>query len=142
MKNKLLWLLAVVIASDFGVTMLGQPLSYWHHPQDAHEGNPVARWFMVQGTVCYLAYIVGYIAGVVALVAHLPPKAAIITGAVFLLVHYFAGLSWVAFHFHHDMLGPVIYALALSLALMAILRTGDWKAYLGEDKIQKCLSGR
>jgi hypothetical protein len=131
MKNKLLWLLAGVIAFDFGITMLGQPAGYWHHPDTAHEGNPVFRWFMVRGAVCYLAFVVGYIGAVVALVSRLPRQAAIITGSVFLLVHYFAGLSWVAFHFHHDMIGLAIYALVLSIALKSILNPADWKACFG-----------
>jgi hypothetical protein len=137
MKNKLLWLLAGVIAFDFGITMLGQPASYWHHPETAHEGNPVARWFMVQGIVCYLAYILGYIAGVVTLVSRLPRRAAIITGLVFLLIHYFAGSGWLAFHFHHDMIGPAIYALVISIALILILDSADWKACFGNDNRER-----
>jgi len=76
------------------------------------------------------------------LVSQLPRQAAIIAGSVFLLVHYFAGLSWVAFHFHHDMIGPVIYALVLSIALMSIFKSADWKACFGNDKFQKCLTSR
>jgi hypothetical protein len=136
MKNKLLWLLAGVIAFDFGITMLGQPASYWHDPHTAHEGNPVFRWFMVRGTVCYLAFVLGYVAGVVALVSRLPRQAAIITGLVFLLVHYFAGSGWLAFHFHHDLIGPAVYALVLSIALILILDSADWKACFGNDNCE------
>jgi hypothetical protein len=134
MKNKLLWLLAAVIIFDFGITMLGQPASYWHHPDAAEEGNPVFRWFMIRGAVVYLAFIFGYVAGVVVLVSRLPRQAAIITGLVFLLSHYFAGSTWLDFHFHLNMMRPTIYALVLSIALILILKSVDWNACIGDDK--------
>ena len=124
MKNKLLWLLVAVIAFDFGITIFGQPASYWHHPQTADEGNPVFRWFMFQGAFCYLGFILTYIAGVLALVTCLPKQAVIITGLVFLLSHYFAGSTWLSFHFHLGMAGPIIYAVVLSVALILILQSG------------------
>ena len=100
MKNRLCWLLVAVIAFDFGITIFGQPSSYWHSPQTADEGNPVFRWFMYQGAVCYLAFILAYLVGVLALITRLPRQAAVITGLVFLLSHYFAGSTWLSYHFH------------------------------------------
>ena len=137
MKNKLLWLLAAVIVFDFGITMLGQPASYWHHPHTADEGNPVFRWFMIRGAIVYLAFVFGYVAGVVALVSRLPRQAAIITGLVFLLSHYFAGSTWLDFHFHLNMVGRAIYALVLSIALILIFKSVDWKACFGNEKSEQ-----
>jgi hypothetical protein len=137
MKNKLLWLLAAVIVFDFCITMLGQPASYWHHPHTADEGNPIFRWFMIHGVVVYLAFIFGYVAGVVVLVSRLPRQPAIITGLVFLLSHYFAGSTWLDFHFHLNMMGPAFYALVLSIALILILTSVDRKACMGNDKLEK-----
>jgi hypothetical protein len=136
MKNKFLWLLAAVIVFDFGITMLGQPASYWHHPHTADEGNPVFRWFMIRGAFVDLAFIFGYVAGVVALVSRLPRQAAVITGLVFLLSHYFAASTWLDFHFHLNMMGPAIYALVLSIPLISILKSVDWKACIGNDKLE------
>jgi len=127
MKNKLCWLLVAVIVFDFGISIFGQPSSYWHNPQTADEGNPVFRWFMYQGAFCYLAFILAYLVGVLALVTRLPRPAAVITGLVFLLSHYFAGSTWLSYHFHLGMGGPIIYALVLSIALIMILQSGDPK---------------
>lgn len=123
MKKQLLFLLAGVIAVDFAVTILGQPHSYWVDPRTAHEGNPVFRWFMFRGAACYFAFIAAYIAGVVALVSRLPRQTAIVVGMVFLLTHYFAASSWIAFHFHFDLVGPVVYAVVLSVWLISIVRS-------------------
>jgi hypothetical protein len=128
MKSKLQWLLVAVIAFDFGITIFGQPSSYWHNPRTADEGNPIFRWFMFQGTFCYFAFILAYIGGVSALVTLLPRQTAIITGLVFLLSHYFAGSTWLSFHFHLGMVGPIMYAVVLSIALMSILQSGELKA--------------
>jgi hypothetical protein len=126
-KNKLRWLLLAVIAFDFGITMFGQPSGYWHNPHAADEGNPVFRWFMFRGAFCYLAFIFAYMIGVFALVTLLPKQAAIITGLVFLLSHYFAGSTWLSFHFHLGMAGPILYAFVLSTALILILRPAELK---------------
>lgn len=127
MKNKLLFLLAVVIAFDFLVTVLGQPASYWLRPHTAVEGNPVFRWFMFQGAACYFVFIAAYIVGVVILVSRLPRQAAFIVGLVFLLSHYFAASTWLAFHFNFNMAGPAIYALVLSIVLIWIRQPSDSK---------------
>lgn len=128
MKNKLRWLLVAVIIFDFGITIFGQPASYWHNPHTADEGNPVFRWFMVRGAVCYFAFILSYIVGVSTLVSVLPKQAAIITGLVFLLSHYFAASTWLSYHFKLSMAGPIIYALVLSIALILILQSGGAKS--------------
>ena len=117
-----------VIAFDFGITMFGQPSSYWHNPHTADEGNPFFRWFMSQGAYCYLAFILAYIVGVFALVTLLPRQTAIITGLVFLLSHYFAGSTWLSFHFHLGMAGPILYAVVLSITLILILQSAGSKA--------------
>ena len=113
-----------MIAFDFGITLLGQPSSYWHDPHTANEGNPVFAWFMVRGFIFYFAFIVTYIASVVSLVRMLPKQTAIITGLIFLLSHYFAGSTWLDFHFKLNMFGPIIYAAVLSMALLAVLQSG------------------
>ena len=82
---------------------------------------------MYQGAVCYLAFILGYLVGVLALVTWLPRQAAVMTGLVFLLSHYFAGSTWLSYHFHLGMGGPIIYALVLSIALIMILQSGESK---------------
>lgn len=123
MKNKLRWLLVAVIIFDFGITIFGQPASYWHNPHTAVEGDAVFRWFMVRGAVCYFAFILSYVVAVSALVTILPKQAAIITGLVFLLSHYFAASTWLSYHFKLGLGGPIIYALVLSIALISILKS-------------------
>jgi hypothetical protein len=124
MKKRLTWLLVAVIAFDFGVTIIGQPSSYWRDPHMANEGNPVFAWFMIRGTLCYAAFILAYIIGVAALVRMLPRRAAVTTGLVFLLSHYFAASTWLSFHFNLGMSGPIVYAVVLSTVLISILHAG------------------
>jgi len=124
MKNRLTWVLLAVIAFDFGVTILGQPPSYWHDPRTANEGNSLFAWFMVRGPLCYAAFIAAYIIGVSALVRVLPRRTAIITGFVFLLSHYYAASTWLSRHFNLGMSGPIVYATVLSIVLISILQSG------------------
>ncbi len=123
MKNRLLWVLLAVIAFDFTVTLLGQPSSYWRDPHTAREGNQLFAWFMVRGLSWYVPCIVGYIAGVVYLVKSLPRRAGFITGLAFVLAHYFAGCTWLLLRFDFGMTGPVVYAIALSIALVSAMQS-------------------
>ena len=123
MKNRLTWLLVAVIAFDFGITLLGQPSSYWHDSHTANEGNPVFAWFMIRGIVSYAAFILAYIISAAVLVRMLPRQIGITTGLVFLLSHYFAASTWLDFHFKLNMIGPIIYAAVLSMALLTILQS-------------------
>jgi hypothetical protein len=79
MKNKLLCLLLAVIVFDFGVTLVGQPSSYWSDPHTAREANSLFAWFMVRGIAWYLALILVYVASVGALLKILPRRGAIVT---------------------------------------------------------------
>jgi hypothetical protein len=123
-KNRLTWLLVAVIAFDFGITLLGQPSSYWHDSHTANEGNPVFAWFMMRGIVSYIAFIAVYMISVAVLVRMLPRQIGITTGLAFLLSHYFAASTWLDFHFKFNMIGPIIYAAVLSMALLTILQSG------------------
>jgi hypothetical protein len=125
MKNKLLWLLLAVIAFDFGVTLVGQPSSYWSNAHTAREANPLFAWFMVRGITWYAFLIVTYMAGVGVLLKVLPRQSAIVTGLVFLLSHYFAACTWLTLRFDLGMTGPVIYATVLSIALVSIVQSGS-----------------
>ena len=124
MKNRLLWLLLAVIVFDFGVTLIGQPSSYWSDPHTAREANPLFAWFMVRGIAWYLALIFGYMISVTALLKLLPEQGANVTGLIFLLSHYFAAFTWLTLRFDLGMTGPVIYATVLSIALVSILQSG------------------
>jgi hypothetical protein len=125
MKNKLLWLLLAVIAFDFGVTLVGQPSSYWSNAHTAREANPLFAWFMVRGITWYFFLIVTYMVSVSVLLRVLPRQSATVTGLVFLLSHYFAACTWLTLRFDLGMTGPVIYATVLSIALVSIFQSGS-----------------
>jgi hypothetical protein len=123
MKHRLSWLLLAVMGFDFGITLLGQPSSYWHDPHAAREANALFAWFMVRGLAWYIPSILCYMAGVVGLVRLLPQRSAIITALVFLFAHYFAGCTWLTLRFDLGIVGPVIYGVVVSIALVSIVES-------------------
>jgi hypothetical protein len=133
MKNRLLGLMLVVIAFDFGITLAGQPPTYWHDPHTAREGTPLFAWFMVRGISWYLAFIAVYMASAAALIRVLPRQTAIVVGLVFLFSHYFAACTWLSLRFDFGMIGPIVYAAALSSALVSILKSGPLGGCLTEE---------
>jgi hypothetical protein len=133
MKIRPIWILLAVIAVDFGVTLIGQPSSYWHDPQTAREANSLFAWFMVRGLAWYLGFILVYMTGVTVLIRKLPRQAAIITGLVFLLSHYFAACTWLTLRFDLGMSGPIIYAVVLSTVLVLSVQSGVMRLCPAEE---------
>jgi hypothetical protein len=80
---------------------------------------------MVRGIAWYIALILAYVIGVAMLLRVLPRQAAIVTGLVFLLSHYFAACTWLMLRFDLGMTEPIVYATVLSMALVSILQSGS-----------------
>jgi hypothetical protein len=54
--RRLRWVMVAMIFSDLTVTLVGQPGSYWHHPETMHEGNSVSRLFLGYGWWAFFLY--------------------------------------------------------------------------------------
>ena len=134
MKTRLQWLVLAVIAFDFGITLVGQPHSYWLEPHTAWEATPLFAWFMVRGIIWYLGFVVSYMSVVFVLMRALPRQTAIIVGLVFLLSHYFAACTWLSLRFDFGMIGPIVYAAVLSSVLVSILKLGPLGGCIAEKQ--------
>lgn len=116
--RRLRWAIVVVFFVDFLLTSLGQPNSYWHHPETVHEGNAMLRWFMLKGWAAYVLMDLLYCLGVFLFVSFLPRFFAmmVIFGYAF---GYFDGASnWLFYEWKLGMEAPVIYGMALSLIIV------------------------
>lgn len=119
--RRIRWAIAVVFLFDFLLTSLGQPSSYWRHPEMVHEGNSMLRWFMLRGWIAYVLMDLFYCLGVFLLASFLPRFFAmmVIFGYTF---GYFDGASnWLYYEWRLGMAAPVIYGIVLSSTLVFLL---------------------
>jgi hypothetical protein len=104
-----------VMLFDSSITLLGQPSSYWYHPQTVRENNGLFRYFFSQGVSVYVVTTVVYILVVVLLVSVLPRRLALVCVFSFILGHYFGASTWLDYHWNLGINGPIIYGIVLGV---------------------------
>lgn len=136
--RRLRWVMLGVMLLDPTLTLIGQPGSYWAHPETVLEGNPFWRSFMVQGWWAYIAMDLLYCLGAFWLASSLPRFYAALTIFAFTLSHFIGGSSWFFYVWRLGMQWPVTYGIAIgaSIVLIAFRRFENTTA-AGEN-----LSGR
>jgi hypothetical protein len=116
--RRLLWVMVGVILLDMFNTLLGQPTSYWLHPETLNESNMIARFFMTRGWYAYLFMNLIYISVAFLLGSMLPRMWALICVFCFILVGFIGGSNWFFFHWRMGMEAPVIYGILLSAIIV------------------------
>ncbi len=125
--KRLCWVMVGVIFFDDTNTLLGQPASFWQHPETADEFNRLTHFFMSRGWMWYCAEQLVYIAGMFLLARVLPGKAALIVLLALILGHFDGGSSWLAHRWHFGTQGMVIYAIILAAIMV-------WAAFPSTEK--------
>jgi len=118
--KRLRWLVVIMIFSDLTATLIGQPGSYWHHPETMHEGNAVSRLFLGYGWWAFFLYDVGYAWGAFLLVSKLPRMAALICAFAFILAHFNGVSCWFFYVWRMGMEAPVIYGTILGIVIVLL----------------------
>jgi hypothetical protein len=118
MIRRLRWVIVVVFLVDFVLTSLGQPSSYWHHPETVHEGNAMLRWFMLRGWVAYVLMDLIYCLGVFLLATFLPRFSALMVIFGFTFGYFDGASNWLYYQWRLGMEAPVIYGMVLSAIIV------------------------
>jgi hypothetical protein len=118
--KRLRWVMLGVILFDLGSTLLGQPGSYWQHPETADEGNRLFRFFMVLGPLPYFSFDLVYLA-VAFLVASMACRRGALIGIFsYILGHYYGASSWLANHWHLGAASFIVYGMVLACVLVSL----------------------
>jgi len=128
--KRLRWVMIVMIFSDFTVTLVGQPGSYWHHPETMHEGNSISRLFLGYGWWAYFLYDVVYAWGAFLLVSKLPRMTALVCAFAFILSHFNGVSCWFFYECIMGFKTPVIYGVMLGVVVV-------WLAFLENQKTNR-----
>jgi len=116
--RRLRWVMLATIALDFTITLLGQPDSYWLHPETVNEANQLFRGFMVRGWTAYLLFDLFYLLGTFVLVSMLPRMTALISIFAFIFGHVLGLSTWLFYRWRLGMEAPVAYGIVVSIAIV------------------------
>lgn len=112
--KKLRWMMVGAMLFDMINTILGQPASYWHHPETANEGFSLSRFFIMQGWEIFLLYDLIFFSLFFFLVSSIPKRPALVLVIGLILSYYFGACTWINNGWHVSAEGPVLYGIVLS----------------------------
>jgi len=118
--RQLRWVVLAAAALDFAITLLGQPGSYWLHPETANEANDLFRIFLARGWGAYLLFDLLYLLGIFLLVSNLGRLAALVCTFSFLFGHVMGLSTWLFYRWRMGMEGPAIYGAIVSVAIVSL----------------------
>jgi hypothetical protein len=110
-------MVGVVLFDDFN-TLLGQPPTYWQHPETADELNHLTHFFISHGPVWFVAYQLFYIAFAFFLVRAVSRELGLVILFALILGHFDGGSSWLTGRWGFGTQGMVIYAIILAVILV------------------------
>jgi hypothetical protein len=115
---RLRWVMLGAMLLDFVNTLVGQPDSYWRHPETVHEGNALSRFFLAHGWMAFSFYDVFYLGGAFLLVSILPRRAALVCTFAFIFGGFGGGSNWFFYEWRMGWETPIIYGLILSAIIV------------------------
>ena len=131
--KRLRWVVVGAILADLTVTLIGQPGSYWHHPETMHEANSVSRFFLGHGWWAYFLYDLVYAFGVFQLLSKLPSVIALVAVFPFVLGHFNGVSCWFFYEWRLGMKMPVIIGMFISAVIV-------WLAFRRKDRLKTLCS--
>jgi hypothetical protein len=118
LNRRIRWIAVVALLLDMSFTLLGQPHSYWSHPETAYEGNVVSRYFLVHGWSAFAAYDVVYAVGLLLAITALPRLAGLTLAFYFIIVGFDGASNWLFFVWRQGMPAVIGYASLVGVALV------------------------
>lgn len=118
MVRRLRWLMIGVMMMDALLTLIGQPTSYWLHPETVYEGNPFWHWVMQHGWYAYVAVDLIYCAGAFLLASSLPRFFSWICLFLFIFSHFVGGSNWLFYVWRLGMEAPVFYGIVIATLMV------------------------
>jgi len=118
--KRLRWVMLCVILFDFLNTCLGQPGTYWSHPETAVEGNSLFRFFMVLGPVAFLAFEAAYIAAALLVASMSCRRGALVGIMAYIFGHFYGASTWLGNRWHLGAIGFIAYGVVLAAVIVGI----------------------
>jgi len=119
--RRLRWVMTAAILFDFIVTLLGQPHSYWLHPETVNEADPFFGFFLLRGWIAGVAFYLVYLCATFLLVSVAPRTTALLCSFALLFGHFSGASSWLFFRWRLGMQAPILYGVLLSTFIVLLV---------------------
>src|SRR5208282_940342 len=116
--KRLRWVMVGFTLLDTFSTLLGQPSTYWQHPETANEMSQPWRDSLVHGWPYYCLDSLVVIALMFLIVSVIPRWIALFVLFYYILNHYFGASGWLYYHWNFGVGGLLIYGAILSAILV------------------------
>jgi hypothetical protein len=113
--RRLRWLMLFTILFDGGLTLLGQPASYWRHPETVLERNVIFHYVFAHGAFIAIVTMLIYTTAVFMAACLLQRRWALSIVMFFAFVHYFGACTWLDYHWRFGTKATAFYAVPLSV---------------------------
>ena len=110
-----------VILLNLLLSVLGQPASYWHHPETADESNHLFHFFMVLGPAAWFAFEAIYLAVAFVVASLACGRGALIGIFSYIFGHYFGASTGLVFFCRLGSAGFIIYGIVLACMIVAVM---------------------
>lgn len=105
-KTSRLWLclpFALIFLVDAGITLAGQPGSYWAgNRQSANEAFPVFYWALSIGPWAFVLLCLAWFSAFSALIAFMPHPVSAILSLALVNGHTWGSMTWLVYHIQLD----------------------------------------
>lgn len=118
--RRLRWVMVGVILFDFANTLLGQPITYWQHPETVNEHNQLINSIATHGCLFLILFMALYTVGAFLLVTFLRGRLALVGLFAFVLCHFHGGASWLERHWGFGNAGAIVYGIVLAAVLVVV----------------------
>jgi hypothetical protein len=126
--RRLRWVMVFTMLFDIFLTLLGQPSSYWLHPDTLSEGNSQTYYYLAKGISAYATYELILILVLFLLASTLPRKLALILILYKSFAHYFGACTWLDYHWHLGGNVCSTYAIILGFVIVQLVFPTPQKA--------------
>jgi len=138
------WVAVITMLIDGLATLYGQPHGYWHNSSLVDEGNPVSKYFLVEGWFAYALEQAVICLTIFFLVSILSKRWGLFAVLSFVLGGFTGASNWFFYRWIWGIEGPVIFGVMLSVAivLLAVNSAGKTVSHpLTESDKSKGLTG-
>jgi len=116
--RRLRWVMVCVILFDFANTLLGQPSTFWQHPETMNERNQLVHSIAAHGYLPLILFMLFYTVGAFFFVSIARKRLALIGLFSFILCDYHGAAAWLERHWGFGSAGFIIYGILLAVVLV------------------------
>jgi hypothetical protein len=133
-----------VISFDHANTLLGQPSTFWQHPETMNEHNQLIHSLATHGYWPVIIFMLAYTAGAFVFVSFARTRLALAGIFAFILCHFHGGSSWVERHWGFGNTGFVIYGILLATVMVVagFPKEKEGSGQVGSNKSTAQVSGQ